>query len=185
MKKIPTIFERDWNGDRSLVTATPNPDCAWVFRGEGVPTRKYDGTAVMVSEGVLFVRYDAKNGKTPPEGFTPSQEPDDETGHWPGWVPAGDSPQYRWQRAIFEACKKDLPDGTYEACGPHFQGNPEKLPQDCFVRHGHMRFYDVPRAHKELAEWFKGKDIEGVVWHHPDGRMAKIKKKDFGLRRSD
>ena len=24
-------------------------------------------------------------------------------------------------------------------------------------------------------------DIEGIVWHHPDGRMAKIKRRDFGL----
>jgi hypothetical protein len=26
------------------------------------------------------------------------------------------------------------------------------------------------------------KDIEGIVWHHPDGRMVKIKKKDFGYK---
>lgn len=24
--------------------------------------------------------------------------------------------------------------------------------------------------------------IEGLVWHHPDGRMAKIKRRDFGLK---
>jgi hypothetical protein len=28
---------------------------------------------------------------------------------------------------------------------------------------------------KYLAE-FEG---EGIVWHHPDGRMAKLKRKDF------
>ena len=26
--------------------------------------------------------------------------------------------------------------------------------------------------------------IEGIVWHHPDGRMVKIKAKDFGIKRS-
>ena len=24
--------------------------------------------------------------------------------------------------------------------------------------------------------------IEGIVWHHPDGRMAKIKARDFGIQ---
>jgi hypothetical protein len=28
-----------------------------------------------------------------------------------------------------------------------------------------------------------GKDIEGIVWHHSDGRMAKIKLRDFGHKR--
>ena len=35
MNKIPTIFERDWNGDRSRVTEQPADACAWVFNGEG------------------------------------------------------------------------------------------------------------------------------------------------------
>lgn len=26
-------------------------------------------------------------------------------------------------------------------------------------------------------------NVEGVVWHHPDGRMVKIKTRDFGLTR--
>jgi hypothetical protein len=26
-------------------------------------------------------------------------------------------------------------------------------------------------------------DIEGLVFHHPDGRMAKIKLRDFGMKR--
>jgi hypothetical protein len=40
MQKIPTIFERDWNGDRSRVIDKPNPACDWVFRGEGCATRR-------------------------------------------------------------------------------------------------------------------------------------------------
>jgi len=34
-----------------------------------------------------------------------------------------------------------------------------------------------------LRDWIKPLDIEGLVFHHPDGRMAKIKKRDFGFRR--
>jgi len=36
-----------------------------------------------------------------------------------------------------------------------------------------------------FREWLKGRDIEGLVFHHPDGRMAKIKKRDFGLKRKE
>ena len=56
MKKIPTIFERDWNGDRSRVTPRANPACQWVFDGEGVATRKYDGACCMVRDGKLYMR---------------------------------------------------------------------------------------------------------------------------------
>jgi hypothetical protein len=40
-----------------------------------------------------------------------------------------------------------------------------------------------PRDFDGLRTWLAGKDIEGIVWHHPDGRMAKIKLRDFGLKR--
>jgi uncharacterized protein DUF5565 len=189
MKKVPTIFDRDWNGDKSRVTRIGMDVARWVFDGDGVATRKFDGTAVLIKAGELYCRYDAKGGKTPPVNFVPAQsEVDSETGHWPGWVPAGTDPQYKWQRAAFEFWKGSEfvnGDGTYEACGPHFQGNPEHYNQDVLVRHGAVVIVDCPRSFAELSEWFKGKDIEGIVWHHPDGRMAKIKKKDFGLRRSE
>jgi hypothetical protein len=48
MKKIPTIFERDWEGDRSKVLDKKNPECAWVFAGEGKATRKLDGTSCLI-----------------------------------------------------------------------------------------------------------------------------------------
>lgn len=181
MKKVPSIFIRDWHGNPSRVTEECNPECLWVFKGEGVATRKYDGTAVLVEDGVLWCRYDAKHGKKPPENFRPAQDVDAETGHWPGWVPAGDNPQYMWQAKCHAAHHSE--NGTYEACGPHFQSNPEGLPEDMFIPHGKDGLLNAPRNFNDLAEWFKGRDIEGIVWHHPDGRMAKIKKADFGLSR--
>jgi hypothetical protein len=48
MKKIPTIFERDRDGDRSRVVNVINSKCQWVFDGEGVATRKVDGTCCRV-----------------------------------------------------------------------------------------------------------------------------------------
>lgn len=188
MKKVPSIFKRDWKGDKSRVTSEINPECLWVFRGEGIPTRKFDGTAVRILNGELWVRFDAKNGKTPPLGFEPAEEaPDPNTGHWTGWVFAGDHPQYKWQREAFRfslLSSGNLKDGTYEACGPHFQGNPEKLSDDVLVWHGVEKLKDLPYIGiVELTEYFKTRDIEGIVWHHPDGRMAKIKAKDLGIVR--
>lgn len=34
-----------------------------------------------------------------------------------------------------------------------------------------------------LRSYLSAGVFEGIVWHHPDGRMVKIKAKDFGLRR--
>jgi hypothetical protein len=190
MRKIPTIFIRDWQGDKSKVLPQYDYEhCVWVLNGEGIATRKFDGTAVMIQDGKLFRRYDAKHGKNPPVDFVAAQpEFDPETGHWPGWVPAGSHPQYQWQRAAFEELKlvhATIQDGTYEACGPHFQGNPEHLEKDILIPHGHHKYLNAPRTFEELKEFFAIADIEGLVWHHPDGRMAKIKKRDFGLTRTE
>jgi hypothetical protein len=186
MKKIPTLFERDWSGDRSRVTEKVNPLSQWVVNGDGIATQKYDGTACLIENGELWVRFDAKNGKTPPVNFRPAQEAaDEETGHWPGWVPAGNDPQYKWQRKAYEFSKQQNwihGDGTYEACGPHFQGNLQSWPQDGLIKHGITEIENVPRTFEGLKEFFATRDIEGIVWHHEDGRMVKIKKRDFGFK---
>lgn len=182
MQKIISLFQRNYDGNR-LVRDEVVTGAEWVLDGEGTATRKYDGTCCMVRDGNLYKRYDAKNGKKPPPQFVPAQDPDPVTGHWPGWLPVS-APEDRWH---IEAWLRDakLPppqDGTYELVGPKVQGNPEKLERHELIRHG-ATVVEAPRTFQELREWFKGRDIEGVVWHHPDGRMVKIKKKDFGLRR--
>ena len=63
------------------------------------------------------------------------------------------------------------------------QGNPERWPWHILMRHGGFPLEDAPRTFDGLREWFKDKDVEGIVWHHPDGRMVKIKARDFGLNR--
>ena len=63
MKKIPTLFEREFENHR-IVRILPNisPDLAWVMAGEGVATIKWDGACCAVINGVFYKRYDAKNG---------------------------------------------------------------------------------------------------------------------------
>jgi hypothetical protein len=181
MKKIPSLFIRDWANDPGRVTRVVNPDAAWVVAGEGVPTRKWDGTAVLFRGGKMFARFDCKHGRKPPTNVEACQEPDPATGHWPGWVPVDDSPRFKWHR---EAFRYGMEDGTYELCGPHFQDNPDGLDRDAFIRHGSGLIGpldSIPRDYDGLALWLQRHVIEGIVWHHPDGRMAKIKRRDFGL----
>ena len=197
MKKIPTVFIRDWAGTLGpparYVLDEPHPDCGWVFAGEGFPTRKIDGTCCLVEGGKLFKRHEVKPGKLSPPDFR-LVAVDDETQKQVGWVPVGDGPEDKWHRAAWEhetdgnGFDPDwtLPDGTYELVGPHVQGNPEGISFDYLWSHDDcdIREEDAPpRDYAGLDQWLADHDVEGVVWHHPDGRMAKIKGKDFGVTR--
>lgn len=186
MNKIPTMFERDWKGDRSRVLDIPNPACEWVFAGEGVATRKIDGSCCMVRDGKLYKRRELREGDKEPAGFERVTR-DDETSKIIGWVPVGDGPDDQWHRWAFANVHiGDLPpvNGSYELVGPKCQGNPERYLSHVLISHSATdHFHDVPRDFDGLREWLTGRDIEGIVFHHPDGRMAKIKLKDFGLRR--
>ena len=185
MKKIPTIFERDWNGDRSRVLNQPAAGCEWVFAGEGTATRKLDGTCCLVRDGRLYKRHEVRPGKTAPPDFE-AISTDDETGKTVGWVPVGDGPEDRWHREAWDATAPELRrDGTYELIGPKIQGNPEASEVHALIPHTvtALRMDEPPTDFDGLREWFADKDVEGVVWHHPDGRMAKIKARDFGIKR--
>jgi hypothetical protein len=162
------------------------PGCEWVLAGEGVATRKWDGTAVLVREGRLYARYDAKKGKIPPAGSIPCTEaPDPVTGHWPHWAFAN-GPQHKWIREAFERATAvmmgGLPDGTYEAVGPRINSNADCFPAHILVKHGIMVVDDLPLSFAGLRLALQDLPWEGLVFHHPDGRMCKIRRDDFGLR---
>ena len=59
------------------------------------------------------------------------------------------------------------------------QGNPDGFAAHVLVPHGADVLQDVPRDFEGVRAYLKDKAIEGVVWHHPDGRMVKIKRRDF------
>jgi hypothetical protein len=189
MQKIISLFQRNYDGDR-LVRNEVTPGAEWVINGEGVATRKWDGTCCMIKDSELYKRYDAKKGKTPPEGFVPAQQPDSVTGHWPGWLKVGDGPEDRWFRDGLEWMDKyniSKQDGTYELIGPKINGNKDGFSVHRIIPHGDNLddgndYENTPRTFDKLKAWFTNKNIEGIVWHHPDGRMVKIKKKDFGYK---
>lgn len=173
MKKIPTLFERDWDGDRSRVV----DKVAFVLPEGAIPTVKRDGTACLVRGGVLYKRYDAKPGRVPPAGFEPCQECDEQTGHQPGWVPVGDGPEDK----VFRIEEIPNEDGTYELCGPKVQGNPEGYQEHYFIRHGaEMIAGNIPTDFAGLRGWLKDSPWEGIVWWWNGEPVCKIKRRDFG-----
>lgn len=178
MQKIISLLQRNYDGDR-LVRDELVPGAEWVAAGEGIATRKWDGTAAMIRAGRLYKRYDAKQGRTPPEGWEPAQEPDPVTGHHPGWLLISDRPEDK----AFREAQVPREDGTYELVGPKVQGNPEGFSVHTLLRHGAESLPDAPRDFTGLRDYFATHNIEGIVWHHPDGRMVKIKGKDFGVKR--
>lgn len=182
MKKIPTLFERDWEGDRSRVTKQIHAGCQWVSRGEGVATRKIDGTSCLVRDGRLFKRRELRKGESAPTGFELADY-DEETCKTIGWVPVGDGPEDRWHREAFG--RGIYQDGSYELVGPKIQGNPEGEMEHRLIRHGAdiAGPIDAPRDFDGLRDYLTAHNIEGVVFHHPDGLMAKIKARDFGIKR--
>lgn len=196
MQKIPTLFERDWDGDRSRVLDVPASGCEWVFAGEGVATRKYDGTSCLVRDGLLYKRHEVKPGRATPADFEEVDRRTDSDGGiiLTGWVPVGDGPEDRWHREAFDTTCEVLDgppeDGTYELVGPKVQRNPENFPEHVLVAHSAAeRYTDVSRTFAGMRDYFQymdlqGMPIEGLVFHHPDGRMAKIKARDFGLKRA-
>lgn len=182
MQKIISLFQRNYEGDRQVRDEVV-PGAEWVINGEGVATRKWDGTCCKIENGILYKRYDAKHGKTPPEGFIPAQDPDPVTGHWPGWLKVSGANEDKWFREGFDNTAVNTnQNSTYELVGPRINGNKEGFDSHRLLIHGGMVLKDAPRTFAELKEWFKDQDIEGIVWHHPDGRMVKIKKKDFGYK---
>lgn len=184
MKKITTLFKKDPN-DLGRVINEINPDNLWVFDKGVVATRKWDGTACAIIRGIFCKRYDVKKGKQVPENAIPCQEPDEITGHWPHWIQCfREDNANKWHFEAFDRMSIDEKiDGTYELLGPKIQGNPEKFRHHVLVEHGGVVFHEKPVFFSEIKQILEQSDIEGIVYHHPYGRMCKIRKSDFGIKR--
>lgn len=193
MKKIPTLFIRVFESDNShkfTITDAVMPGLAYVLSKETgcVPTVKYDGSACAIIDGYFYKRYDAKNGKPVPEGAIKCQEePDPVTGHLPCWVRCKrGNPGDKWYWSAF-ASTDDLwkyDNTTYEAIGPHFQGNPYKMQRDRLIPHGidvirELRGKDL--TFDMIKEWLYNHEVEGIVWWKDGRPVCKIKRTDFGF----
>ena len=104
--------------------------------------------------------------------------------------------------AVMESYERgycDLPDGQWfgEVVGPKVNGNPYKLEKPlwipfstyCWEKLSYKSWGKYPKTFESISEWFKdlmplfymhqhsGEKgfVEGVVFTHPDGRMAKLR----------
>ena len=186
MKKIPTLFEREFDerGKLKRVLETPKPGFEWVFDGEGVATEKVDGACCAIIGGKFYKRFDAKEGRKIPDGAIPCMPMRDPyTGHWPHWLPVdfergGD----KWFVAAYKNSPWITEDGTYEAVGPHFQNNPYGLDEDCLEKHGRIVIHDCPRTFEGIHEYLRTHEIEGIVFWKDGEPKCKIKRSDFGFK---
>jgi hypothetical protein len=179
MQKIPTLFLRNPE-NMKLVTHEVNPEAAWVLAGEGTPTRKKDGTNVRVTVRGGYPGYAEKRRN-------PTRE-EKSNGAEPGYVIADelDPANQHILSAITHTVYTDWPDGVYpcEALGPKIQGGIESsVPVVYPFTFRPEVLFDFPEecTFFTIRDYLAEHVIEGIVWHHEDGRMAKIKRKDFGL----
>lgn len=155
MKKIPTLFKRDY--ETGLVIPELNPKAEWVMQDAWPAHRKYDGTCVglfltvngqvRINEGVgsdeitdrsqigekWMARQSVPGRMRFPDNFEP-EEFDATTGKHVGWVPIEQSPFHKFLVEA-ETNLKDRCLGTYELCGPKINGNPENYRQHTLVHH--------------------------------------------------
>lgn len=186
MNKIPTMYKRDPD-DRKHVLPEIHPDCLWVADGEGVATRKYEGTSVMKDEkGFWWARREVKKGKERPDNYLYiSTDPISEAQM--GYEPIEQSGYYEaFDDAMIANHGHTFDPGTYELIGPKINGNPEKTERHDLRMHklaetvnmqGMVRDFETIK--KLVIHLGDVRGWEGIVFHHPDGRMAKIKRRDF------
>lgn len=189
MRKIPTLFARNPD-DMSRVLPKVHPDCQWVIDGEGTATHKYDGTCVMFDGERWWARREVKPGKQAPAEFVPVQH-DENTGKTVGWEPIEQSAFVKYFIQALASHNANFgptvfEPGTYELIGVKINGNPERIDPEFghqLISHAHAtRMTCAPHDFDGLAKWLAHFNGEGIVWHHPDGRMAKLKRKDFGYK---
>lgn len=131
-------------------------------------------------DGKLYKRRELRPNEPTPARFELA-DTDPVTGKRFGWMPIDDLDRWHIEAWVSDP---NLPDGTYELVGPKILGHPEKVDRHELVPHASLTLpHEVPRNIGGLIAYLTARDMEGIVRHHPDGRMAKFKTKDLGVER--
>ena len=180
MEKIPTLFLRN-PANMKFVTREVNPEASWVFAVEAIPTVKRDGTNVRVTilNGKCIALEKRRN---------PTRE-EKATGAEPSYVLASiDEPSDKHIFAAIDATDfSTWPEGQWpaEALGPKIQGGIESSVPMLYpfsFRASRLLDFPVVVTFDTIRDYLEIHPIEGIVWHDPMlHRMAKIKRRDFGL----
>ncbi len=183
MKKIQTIFDRNWDGDKTVNDKrNVNPEVLKFC----MATEKLDGMNVRVTirKGTA-VRLEKRRNPDKMQKYKGITEP------W--YTDTSISAEDKWLNdALANTDLSQLPDGEWsgEALGKNIQGNPLNLENNRIVFFSLNQapvFENVPTTWQELKGWLPAQKskygnncgIEGIVWYHPNGEMFKIKTKDF------
>jgi hypothetical protein len=104
-----------------------------------------------------------------------------------GWEPIAGSPfaKYHAEALTSSDVTAIWEPGTYELCGPKIQGNMEEFGRHTLVLHRTATRHELEdRSYDSIEAALRKLDWEGFVFHHENTRwMAKIKMRDFGLKR--
>lgn len=193
MKKIKTVFERDWKGNgkvtENLVEGAYTAIMGDDYTSPATATEKVDGTNIRITiRNKVVVRVEKRRNPTPVEKHKGMEDP---------WYVDAD-PNAPNDKYIYDAVKNadvsDIPDGEWsaEAYGKDIQGNPLGIGTNTlyvFSYQPHLKLVDnfsldfqemekiMPTLKTKVGN--PGLPIEGIVWHCADGTMYKIKAKDF------
>lgn len=175
MKKIPTLFERVYDNHKIVgIKDTITPGCEEAF-ANGIATIKIDGSCCAVIDDVFYRRYDCKKGRKAPEGAIPCGEPDPVTGHWPHWIKVDpNNPADKWFWEAYKNTSIPAFDATYEAVGPHFQGNPYGFQSDFLRMHGDARIY-VERTFESLWICCGFCTLRGLYFGCTENRFVRLR----------
>lgn len=188
MQKIPTLFDRNWEGNRKVNSTIAIPEFNFE---DSIATEKLDGTNVRVTvRNHTVVRLEKRRNPNKAEKKQGVVDP------W--YVDA--HKEDKADQYIFDAVNNtdfsDVPDGEWsaEALGEKIQGNPLNLKGHILFLFSlpnwkeKITFKDAPTSYQELKEWLPKQNsfignqcgIEGLVWHNlKTGERCKIKCKDF------
>lgn len=210
MRKIPTLFEREFKNNKmvGICDKLTDPEFARILDGECRATVKVDGSCCAILGHFLYKRFDAKPGRKIPEYSIPCCSPDPITGHWPHWTLVRDTnPEDKWFIKALKASdgylggthtgsifvNTFLVNGTYEAIGKHFNGNPYKLDNDIMVMHGSVTIHEDLSSFDAIKNYLCDTPIEGIVFWDDNSKVngipsgvsrpiCKIKRRDFGFK---
>lgn len=198
---MKTLFVTDHN--TKLATQEVRKECEWVIKGEGKATIKFDGTAAIFMKGKLFKRWDRKltkrfnrmkkrQGKNfvfqehmlkeVPFGAIACQEMDNVTFHQPHWLLVEDKPEDIWFNEALKVTNDLVEGATYELVGEKVQNNIYNVVGHELWKHGSKEVENLELTFEGLKRWLLEHNVEGLVFHHPDGRMCKLRRCDFDIK---
>lgn len=188
---MPNLFTLPTDTE-ATTTLEVAPGCEWVLAGEGSARQKVDGICVLLAaDGTWWARRLLQPGEEQPAAFRPIAR-DLATGLTSGWDPiehttfADPFKEALEPLAQFgDLIGQPLEPGTFELIGPQINGNPEGASVHRLERHTNTDliagFDRTPEGIRGIVDALAAEGVEGIVFHHPDGRKAKANARDLGL----